>query len=62
MFFITQAVAANMINHGGGAIVNIGSMWGKQAIKATPSSAYSIFGLKKITLSLENGLIFNIDL
>lgn len=41
-FFITQAVARNMQNHGGGAIVNIGSMWAKQAIKATPSSAYSM--------------------
>lgn len=41
-FFITQAVAANMTAHGGGAIVNIGSMWAKQAIKATPSSAYSM--------------------
>ena len=37
-FFITQAVAANMREHGGGAIVNIGSMWAKQAVKATPSS------------------------
>jgi len=42
MFFISQAVAKNMVNHGGGAIVNIGSMWAKQAIKATPSSAYSM--------------------
>ena len=42
LFFITQAVAANMKDHGGGAIVNIGSMWAKQAIKATPSSAYSM--------------------
>ena len=41
-FFITQAVAQNMSHHGGGSIVNIGSMWGKQAIKATPSSAYSM--------------------
>jgi hypothetical protein len=41
-FFITQAVAKNMKIHGGGAIVNIGSMWAKQAIKATPSSAYSM--------------------
>jgi NAD(P)-dependent dehydrogenase (short-subunit alcohol dehydrogenase family) len=41
-FFITQAVADNMKRHGGGAIVNIGSMWAKQAIKATPSSAYSM--------------------
>jgi len=41
-FFITQAVAKNMAAHGGGAIVNVGSMWAKQAIKATPSSAYSM--------------------
>jgi NAD(P)-dependent dehydrogenase (short-subunit alcohol dehydrogenase family) len=41
-FFITQAVANNMISHGGGSIVNIGSMWAKQAILATPSSAYSM--------------------
>ena len=41
-FFITQAVAQNMRANHGGAIVNIGSMWGKQAIKATPSSAYSM--------------------
>jgi len=42
LFFITQAVTANMKAHGGGSVVNIGSMWAKQAIKATPSSAYSI--------------------
>lgn len=42
MFLISQAVVKNMINHGGGSIVNIGSMWAKQAIKATPSSAYSM--------------------
>ncbi|MCO4757306.1 MAG: SDR family oxidoreductase [Oceanospirillaceae bacterium] len=41
-FFISQAVARNMISHGNGAIVNIGSMWAKQGIKATPSSAYSM--------------------
>jgi NAD(P)-dependent dehydrogenase (short-subunit alcohol dehydrogenase family) len=41
-FFTTQAVVKNMLAHGGGAIVNIGSMWAKQAIKATPSSAYSM--------------------
>ena len=39
---ISQAVAANMTRNGGGNIVNIGSMWAKQAIKATPSSAYSM--------------------
>ncbi len=42
MFFITQAVVRNMERAGGGSIVNIGSMWAHQAIKATPSSAYSI--------------------
>lgn len=50
-FFISQAVAKNMAKNGGGAIVNIGSMWGKQAIKATPSSAYSMAkaGLHSLT-------------
>jgi len=42
MFFVTQQVAKNMAEHGGGAIVNVGSMWAHQAIKATPSSAYSM--------------------
>ena len=42
LFLITQAVAKNMKANGGGSIVNIGSMWAKQAIKATPSSAYSM--------------------
>ncbi|MBT5560198.1 MAG: SDR family oxidoreductase [Proteobacteria bacterium] len=41
-FFISQAVAKNMVANGGGSIVHIGSMWGKQAVKATPSSAYSM--------------------
>ncbi|MGE0595349.1 MAG: SDR family NAD(P)-dependent oxidoreductase [Hyphomonadaceae bacterium] len=41
-FFVTQAIAKNMARHGGGAILNVGSMWAKQAIKATPSSAYSM--------------------
>lgn len=42
-FFLTQAVAKQMIARGqGGAIVNVGSMWAHQAIKATPSSAYSM--------------------
>jgi NAD(P)-dependent dehydrogenase (short-subunit alcohol dehydrogenase family) len=53
-FFITQLVAKNMIAHGGGSIVNIGSMWAKQAIKATPSSAYSMAkaGLHSLTQHL----------
>ncbi|MGE6569186.1 SDR family NAD(P)-dependent oxidoreductase [Shewanella vesiculosa] len=42
IFVISQAAAKNMVKHGGGSIVNIGSMWAKQAIKATPSSAYSM--------------------
>ncbi|WDE02521.1 SDR family NAD(P)-dependent oxidoreductase [Thalassomonas actiniarum] len=41
-FFITQAVVKNMKQHQGGSIVNIGSMWAHQAVKATPSSAYSM--------------------
>ena len=53
-FFITQAVARNMSANGGGSIVNIGSMWAKQAIKATPSSAYSMAkaGLHSLTQHL----------
>lgn len=53
-FFITQAVAHNMKIHGGGAIVNIGSMWAHQAVKATPSSAYSMqkAGLHALTQHL----------
>lgn len=42
IFTLSQAVSTNMITNEGGSIVNIGSMWGKQAIKATPSSAYSM--------------------
>jgi NAD(P)-dependent dehydrogenase (short-subunit alcohol dehydrogenase family) len=54
LFFITQAVAKNMKAHGGGAIVNIGSMWAHQAVKATPSSAYSMqkAGLHALTRNL----------
>ena len=59
IFFITQAVAENMKRNGGGSIVNIGSMWAKQAIKATPSSAYSMAkaGLHALTqhLAMELG-------
>jgi NAD(P)-dependent dehydrogenase (short-subunit alcohol dehydrogenase family) len=42
LYFVTQAVARNMTRNGGGAIVNIGSMWAHQAVRATPSSAYSM--------------------
>ena len=43
-----------MKNKKGGAIVNVGSMWAKQAIKATPSSAYSMqkAGLHSLTQHL----------
>ncbi len=54
-FFITQHVAKNMVAAGRkGAIVNIGSMWAKQAIQATPSSAYSMAkaGLHSLTQHL----------
>ena len=58
-FFITQAVVKNMKQHSSGAIVNIGSMWAKQAVKATPSSAYSMAkaGLHSFTqhLAMELG-------
>jgi len=54
-FFITQKVATNLVaNQRSGAIVNIGSMWAKQAIAATPSSAYSMAkaGLHSLTQHL----------
>ncbi|WP_313284205.1 SDR family NAD(P)-dependent oxidoreductase [Delftia tsuruhatensis] len=54
-FFITQNVVKKLVAAGGkGAIVNIGSMWGKQAIQATPSSAYSMAkaGLHSLTQHL----------
>jgi len=53
-FFVTQQVAKNMVASGGGAMVNIGSMWAHQAIKATPSSAYSMgkAGLHSLTQHL----------
>ena len=53
-FFLTQNAAKVMKANGGGSIVNIGSMWAKQAIKATPSSAYSMAkaGLHSLTQHL----------
>lgn len=54
-FFITQKVVAHMIaSDRPGAIVNIGSMWARQAIAATPSSAYSMAkaGLHSLTQQL----------
>ena len=59
LFLLTQRVVHNMRAHGGGSIVNIGSMWAKQAVKATPSSAYSMAkaGLHALTqhLAMELG-------
>jgi NAD(P)-dependent dehydrogenase (short-subunit alcohol dehydrogenase family) len=41
-FYTSQAAARAMVgNGGGGAIVNVGSMWALDAIAATPTSAYS---------------------
>lgn len=53
-FFLTQAVAKGMIKVKRGSIVNVGSMWAKQAVKATPSSAYSMAkaGLHALTQHL----------
>ncbi len=53
-FFITQAVANKMKDTKGGSIVNVGSMWAKQAVKATPSTAYSMqkAGLHSLTQHL----------
>lgn len=53
-FFITQSAAKKMKNTNGGSIVNVGSMWAKQAVKSTPSSAYSMqkAGLHSLTQHL----------
>ncbi|MEM9771932.1 MAG: SDR family oxidoreductase [Cyanobacteria bacterium P01_D01_bin.73] len=54
-FFLTQGIAKTMVASGkGGAIVNVGSMWAKQAVQATPSSAYSMAkaGLHSLTQHL----------
>jgi NAD(P)-dependent dehydrogenase (short-subunit alcohol dehydrogenase family) len=60
MFFITQKIAQQMVEKKQGAIVNVGSMWAKQAIKATPSSAYSMAkaGLHALTQHLAMELAF----
>ncbi|WP_276165236.1 SDR family NAD(P)-dependent oxidoreductase [Zobellia alginiliquefaciens] len=53
-YFITQSAAKKMAATGGGSIVNVGSMWAKQAVKATPSTAYSMqkAGLHSLTQHL----------
>jgi NAD(P)-dependent dehydrogenase (short-subunit alcohol dehydrogenase family) len=40
-YWASQAAAAAMKQRGGGAIVNVGSMWAVDAISTTPTSAYS---------------------
>jgi len=40
-YYTSQAAARVMVENGGGAIVNVGSMWALDAITATPTSAYS---------------------
>ncbi|KAJ3117252.1 hypothetical protein HDU96_007403 [Phlyctochytrium bullatum] len=55
-FFITQAVAAHMRDRRveNPSIVQVGSMWAKQSVRATPSSAYSMAksGLHSLTQHL----------
>ena len=54
-FFITQTIVNTIVaNSRTGAIVNVGSMWAKQAVQATPSSAYSMAkaGLHSLTQHL----------
>ena len=40
-YWVSQAVVPSMRERGGGAIVNVGSMWAQDAIATTPTSAYS---------------------
>lgn len=58
-FLLTQAVTRRMSERGSGSVVNIGSMWAHQAVKATPSAAYSMAkaGLHALTqhLAMELG-------
>jgi NAD(P)-dependent dehydrogenase (short-subunit alcohol dehydrogenase family) len=41
-FWVSQAVVGPMRERGGGAIVNVGSMWAIDAIATTPTSVYSM--------------------
>ncbi|BBX33251.1 glucose-1-dehydrogenase [Mycolicibacterium mageritense DSM 44476 = CIP 104973] len=55
LFFLTQTVVEGMVGRGeGGSIVNIGSMWGHQALGVTPSSGHSMqkAGLHALTHNL----------
>ncbi|KAJ3113799.1 hypothetical protein HDU96_002890 [Phlyctochytrium bullatum] len=61
-FFITQAVATHMRDRrvANPSIVHVGSMWARQAVRATPSAAYSMAksGLHSLTqhLAMELGV------
>ncbi len=58
-FFISHAIARGVAARGNGSVVNIGSVWGMQAIKATLSRAYTMAkaGLHSMTqhLAIELG-------
>ena len=41
-YWASQAAAAGISERGGGAIVNVGSMWAVDAVTTTPTSAYSM--------------------
>ena len=41
-YWASQAVVPSMQQRGGGAIVNVGSMWAVDAIATTPTSSYSM--------------------
>jgi NAD(P)-dependent dehydrogenase (short-subunit alcohol dehydrogenase family) len=54
LFFVTYAVATNMVRSRSGLIVNIGPKWDRRVIEATPSAAYSMAkaGLHSLTQTL----------
>jgi NAD(P)-dependent dehydrogenase (short-subunit alcohol dehydrogenase family) len=41
-YWVSQAAVGPMSERGGGAVVNVGSMWALDAIATTPTSAYSM--------------------
>jgi len=53
-FAVTQSAVRHMKEHGGGAIISIGSIWAMQGIAATPSSAPSMAkgGIHSLTRAL----------
>lgn len=42
IFVVAQGVAHKVATRGGGFIVNIGSIWAREAVKTAPSSAFSM--------------------